>query len=103
MGLRICWPEPTAAEDALSQRQADLESLRAQRDQLGDRIDFGTVDVTFVAEQIGGRAPNEYEGFLGQVERGWDALVTSPATWCCSACCFPGWACWLSPVVSPMA
>ena len=29
-----------AAEDALSQRQADLDSLRAQHDQLGDRIDY---------------------------------------------------------------
>jgi uncharacterized protein DUF4349 len=63
------------AEGALSQRQADLDSLRAQRDQLGDRIDYSTVDVTFVAEQIGGPAPHQYEGFTGQVERGWDALV----------------------------
>jgi hypothetical protein len=38
---------------------------RPQRDQLGDRIDYSTVDVTFVAEQIGGPAPNEYKGFLG--------------------------------------
>ena len=65
-----------AAEDALSQRQADLDSLRAQRDALGDRIDYSTVDVTFVAETIGGPAPNEYQGFLGQIERGWDALVS---------------------------
>jgi hypothetical protein len=63
------------AEDALSQRQADLDSLRAQRDQLGDRIDYSTVDVTFVAEQIGGPAPQEYKGFFGQIERGWDAMV----------------------------
>ena len=66
----------TRAEDALSQRQADLDSLRAQRDQLGDRIDYSTVDVTFVAEQIGGPAPQQYEGFTGQIERGWDALVS---------------------------
>ena len=64
------------AEGALSQRQADLDSLRAQRDQLGDRIDYSTVDVTFVAEQIGGPAPHQYDGFTGQVERGWDALVS---------------------------
>ena len=64
------------AEDALSQRQADLDSLRAQRDQLGDRIDYSTINVTFVAEQPGGPAPQQYEGFTGQVERGWDALVT---------------------------
>jgi Domain of unknown function (DUF4349) len=64
------------AEGALSQRQADLDSLRAQRDQLGDRIDYSTVDVTFVAEQIGGPSPQQYEGFTGQIERGWDALVS---------------------------
>jgi Domain of unknown function (DUF4349) len=61
-----------AAENALSQRQADLDSLRAQRDALGDRI----VDVTFVAETIGGPAPKEYQGFVGQIQRGWDALVS---------------------------
>lgn len=64
------------AEDALSERQAELDSLRAQREALGDRIDYSTVDVTFIAETIGGPAPKEYQGFLGQVERGWDALVS---------------------------
>ena len=64
------------AEGALSERQADLDSLRAQRDQLGDRIDYSTVNVTFVAEQIGGPAPQQYNGFTGQIERGWDALVS---------------------------
>lgn len=64
------------AEDALSQRQAELDSLRAQREALGDRIELSTVDVTFVAEQIGGPVPQQYRGFFGQVERGWDALVS---------------------------
>jgi hypothetical protein len=64
-----------SAEDALSQRQADLDSLRAQRDALGDRIEYSTVNVTFVAQAIGGPAPKVYQGFLGQVERGWDALL----------------------------
>lgn len=64
------------AEGALSARQAELDSLRAQRDQLGDRIDYSTVNVTFVAKQIGGPAPQQYEGFIGQIERGWDALVS---------------------------
>ena len=65
-----------SAENALSQRQADLDSLRAQRDALGDRIEYSTIDVTFVAETVGGPAPKEYEGFVGQIERGWDALVS---------------------------
>ncbi|KWX69163.1 DUF4349 domain-containing protein [Mycobacterium sp. NAZ190054] len=63
------------AESALSQRQADLDSLRAQREALGDRIAYSTIEASFHAEQIGGPAPERYEGFLGQVERGWDGLV----------------------------
>lgn len=64
------------AEGALSERQADLDSLRAQREALGDRIDYSTVNVTFVADTIGGPAPEEYHGFFGQIERGWHALVS---------------------------
>lgn len=64
------------AEDALSARQADLDSLRAQREALGDQIDYSTVNVTFVAERIGGPAPKDYQGFVGQIERGWDILVS---------------------------
>ena len=64
------------AEDALSERQSELDSLRAQRDQLGDQIAYSTVDVTFVAEQRGGPSPKQYDGFTGQIERGWDALVS---------------------------
>lgn len=62
-----------AAENALSQRQAELDSLRAQREELGDQVAYSTVDVSFYAETVGGPAPKE--GFAGQVERGWDALV----------------------------
>ncbi|WP_328351899.1 DUF4349 domain-containing protein [Mycobacterium sp. NBC_00419] len=64
------------AEDALSQRQADLDSLRAQREALGDQIAYSTVNVTFTAQSIGGPAPNQYQGFFGQVHRGWDAMVS---------------------------
>jgi hypothetical protein len=68
------------AEEALSQRQAELDSLRAQREALGDRIEYSTVNVTFLAEQIGGPVPQQYQGFFGQVERGWDALVSVVGT-----------------------
>jgi hypothetical protein len=64
------------AEDALSERQAELDSLRAQREALGDSIQYSTVDVTFVAEAIGGPAPKEYRGFTGAVEQGWDVMVS---------------------------
>ncbi|GAB5897297.1 DUF4349 domain-containing protein [Mycolicibacterium mageritense] len=63
------------AEEALSQRQADLDSLRAQRKQLGEQIDYSTVNLDITAEQVGGPSPQRYHGFFGQVERGWDALV----------------------------
>ena len=64
------------AEGALSERQAELDSLRAQRDALGDQIAYSTVNITFVAQTIGGPSPDKYRGFFGQVERGWDALVS---------------------------
>ncbi|MGK2867008.1 MAG: DUF4349 domain-containing protein [Mycobacterium sp.] len=63
------------AESALSQRQADLDSLRAQRAALGEQISYSTVTVDLIAPIAGGPAPEEYRGFLGQMERGWDALV----------------------------
>ena len=93
-----------SAEGALSQRQADLDSLRAQRDALGDRIEYSTVDVTFVAETIGGPAPKQYQGLSGRSNEVGTHWFPSSATWCCcSACCFPGWACWPSPVLSVTA
>lgn len=64
------------AENALSQRQADLDSLRAQRTQLGDQISYSTVNLDITAEQIGGPTP-QYQGFWGQVERGWHGLVSA--------------------------
>ena len=64
------------AEEALSQRQADLDSLRAQRAQLGEQIAYSTVDLSIDAERIGGPTP-QYRGFWGQVQRGWDTLVSA--------------------------
>ncbi len=62
------------AEDALSSRQAELQSLQAQRDTLRDQITYSSVDVQITAERSGGPAPERYRGFFGQVERGWDTL-----------------------------
>jgi hypothetical protein len=71
------------AEGALSERQAELDSLRAQRERLRARIDYSTVDVSFVADQIGGPEPQQYSGFFGQVERGWDGLVSVAGYFVC--------------------
>ncbi|WP_418003987.1 DUF4349 domain-containing protein [Mycobacterium sp. PDNC021] len=62
------------AEDALSSRQAELQSLQAQRDTLRDQITYSSVDVQITAERQGGPAPVRYHGFFGQVEHGWDTL-----------------------------
>src|SRR5690242_11903748 len=63
------------AENALSQRQADLDSLRAQRTHLGEQIAFSTVNLDVYAENFGGPT-KQYHGFPGQVERGWDGMVS---------------------------
>ncbi|WP_409366003.1 DUF4349 domain-containing protein [Mycolicibacterium canariasense] len=65
------------AEEALSQRQSDLDSLRAQRAALGAQIDYSTLNVEIRAERVGGPAPEQYHGFFGQMERGWDLLVSA--------------------------
>lgn len=66
------------AENELSKRQADLDSLRAQRTQLGEQVAYSSVNVTFLAEETGlPPTPPKYQGFSGQIERGWDALVAA--------------------------
>jgi len=66
------------AESELSKRQADLDSLRAQRNQLGEQIAYSSITITFLADEVGlPTAPPKYQGFFGQIERGWDGLVTA--------------------------
>jgi len=64
-----------AAEQELTARQADLESLQSQRASLTDQVSMSTLTVSLVqvapAEQL---AP---EGFLGGLQNGWDALLTT--------------------------
>ncbi|MEZ0362445.1 DUF4349 domain-containing protein [Mycobacterium sp. pUA109] len=60
------------AEEALSKRQADLDSLRAQRTQLGDQISYATITVTVSSES----APPS-TGFVASVRHGWHALVSA--------------------------
>ena len=55
---------------ALSKRQADLDSLRAQRTQLGNKIDYATITAEVSAEYV---APSP--GFVTSVRDGWHALI----------------------------
>ena len=59
------------AETSLTQRQADLDSLKAQRAALGDQISYATITVS-LAKHPEAIAPG---GFFGAVEKGWKALL----------------------------
>jgi polyhydroxyalkanoate synthesis regulator phasin len=59
-----------AAENTLTQRQADLDALTAQLDYLADQVALSTLTVTFTVDDDGYRPPNAFE-------RAWAAFVTS--------------------------
>lgn len=66
------------AESELSKRKAELDSLRAQRNQLGEQVAYSSITVTFRAEEVGlPPTPPKYQGFFGEIERGWDGLVAA--------------------------
>ncbi|MGK9146422.1 DUF4349 domain-containing protein [Plantibacter flavus] len=64
-----------AAETSLSERQAELDGLVAQRDALADQVDYSSVFVTVVAP--GTVAPGAPTDFWGGIVTGWNALVTA--------------------------
>ncbi|GAB3137258.1 hypothetical protein GCM10027057_15820 [Marisediminicola antarctica] len=62
-----------AIETALSERQANLESLQAQRRYLSEQVDLSTITVDFGSKDA---APiDEPEGFVDGLVAGWTALV----------------------------
>lgn len=61
-----------AAESSLTQRQAELDSLQAQRAALGDQISYATITVDLSTEPSVSRV-----GFVGAIEQGWRALVSA--------------------------
>jgi Domain of unknown function (DUF4349) len=62
-------------ERELAARQADYESLEAQRAALADLAEFATVTVDLVAD--GRDAGDEVPAFLGGLDAGWRALVAT--------------------------
>ncbi len=60
------------AENALSERQADLEALRSEREYLSDQVAMSTLTVSLTAEST---ADFEAGGFLGGIKSGWNSLV----------------------------
>ncbi len=62
-----------AIESELTTRQSDLDSLTQQRDSLVDQVDFSTLTVDLVTEQV---APKPVpDDFWSGVVAGWNALV----------------------------
>jgi hypothetical protein len=60
-------------ESELTTRQAELDSLTAQRDSLVDQVDYSTLTVELLSEGIAAQAgPDD---FWSGVAAGWDALV----------------------------
>jgi hypothetical protein len=60
-------------EQALSSRQAELESLQSQRRYYSDQVALATVTLNLVSEQEA--APEQPNTFLSGLIAGWDALV----------------------------
>lgn len=62
------------AEKALSERQAELESLLSQREHLADQVAMSTLTVNLHA--TGTPAQVDPGGFLGGLASGWNALLS---------------------------
>ncbi|MFL6179947.1 MAG: DUF4349 domain-containing protein [Actinomycetes bacterium] len=71
--------EVVRIEGELSRREADLESLLAQQRALADQTSMATLSVTVLAPEAVEAAPKadpqDDEGFVAGLERGWNALV----------------------------
>ncbi len=64
-----------AAEDALAQRQADLDSLRAQEKALSDDVALSSATITL--SRPGQTVSAEPEGFGDGLATGWNALLVT--------------------------
>ncbi|WP_322477947.1 DUF4349 domain-containing protein [Nesterenkonia sp. HG001] len=62
------------AESSLSERQASLEALVAQRQGLSDQVEMSTLQLEFLD---GRAAVVRAEGFLGGLQSGWAGLVAA--------------------------
>jgi acetolactate synthase regulatory subunit len=64
-----------ALESAISTRQADLDSLKSQRDLLGDQVAFSTIDLQLFAE--GAVPAGGPKDFWSGLAVGWNSLVAA--------------------------
>ncbi|WP_162942817.1 DUF4349 domain-containing protein [Cryobacterium soli] len=64
-----------AIEGELSTRQAELESMRSQRDYLSDQVEYSTVSLELYS--TGTVAPGAPDNFWTGIVAGWDTLVAA--------------------------
>jgi len=64
-----------AVEQELSDRQADLDALTAQRQQLSEEVAMSTLNVEIMAEPV--TVAQSRGGFLGGLSSGWNGLVVT--------------------------
>ncbi|OBK46768.1 DUF4349 domain-containing protein [Mycobacterium sp. 1081908.1] len=62
-----------AAESSLTQRQAELDSLRAQRATLGDQVSYATINVSLSTKPAAVPQP----GFLNALRHGWQSMLSA--------------------------
>jgi len=62
-----------AVESALSERQAELDSLQSQRDYLNDQTLFATLSISLITPA--NATPAEPDGFLDGIIRGWESIL----------------------------
>lgn len=62
-----------AVESALSERQAELDSLQSQRDYLSDQTLFATFSISLITPA--NATPAEPDGFLDGIIRGWESIL----------------------------
>lgn len=61
------------AEEALTQRQGELDSLRSQQEQLSDQVDYSTLEISITTEvEPRSSAP---DGFFDGLKNGWNSLL----------------------------
>lgn len=64
-------------EQELSDRQAELDALKAQRQQLSEQVAMSTLNIDVTSEPV--TAVARQGGFVGGLESGWAALVSTVA------------------------
>lgn len=62
-----------AVESALSERQAELDSLQSQRDYLSDQTLLATLSISLITPD--NAMPADPDGFLDGIIRGWESIL----------------------------